>query len=168
MRQNFDDAFDFVMEWEGGYVDDPDDPGGATKWGIAMNRIGRTLGFRHKDQITGLTKDQAKTIYREHYWDKCRCDDVPPGIDIALFDSAVNQGQTAAVKFLQRSLGVAVDGVIGPVTIAAAQRVGKSALLDMMVYRSMHYTGLSKFTKYGRGWMRRLFSCYRTALAASA
>ena len=166
MEINLEIGLEFVFKWEGGYTNDPDDPGGATKWGIALNRIGRTLGMRKKD-IVGLTIQDAEKIYIRNYWEASRCDLIPTGLDVAMFDCSVNQGPTRAKKLLQKALHVKMDGLIGPNTIASmTDRSDDPTLLrDFMVYRALHYSGLAKFVKYGLGWFRRLFDCHAVALS---
>lgn len=164
MIANYGRAFAFVMKWEGGYVDDPDDPGGATKWGVAMNRLGRVLGIRDKEDLRGLTKKWVRRVFRARYWRRCACDELPSGIDLAVFDSAINQGQTRAAKLLQRAARVKADGMIGPRTLAAVRRADPHELLvDFMARRALHYSGLAKLWKYGFGWFRRLFDCHAAA-----
>ena len=166
MLENLETSLKFVFKWEGGYTNDPDDPGGATKWGIALNRIGRTLKMRKKD-IVGLTIEDAEKIYIRNYWNTCRCDLIPTGLDVAVFDCSVNQGPSRARKLLQKALRVKVDGRIGPRTIASmnAKSDDPTVLRDFMVYRALHYSGLTKFIKYGLGWFRRLFDCHAVALS---
>ncbi len=166
MEINLEIGLDLVFRWEGGYTNDPDDPGGATKWGIALNRIGRTLGMRKKD-IQGLTLKDAQDIYVKNYWQSCHCDHLPPGLDVAVFDCSVNQGPTRAKKLLQRALQAKIDGIMGPKTMeAASDAAGNTSVLgDFCVYRALHYSGLGKFFKYGKGWFRRLFDCHRVSLS---
>ena len=109
----FDDAFDKLIGHEGGYVYDPRDPGGETKYGISKRAYPDL-------NIQSLTLDQAKAMYRKDYWDKLRLQELPEAIRYSLFETAVNAGIKQAVTLLQRAAGVAEDGVIGRVTIAEA------------------------------------------------
>ena len=95
----FEKAVFFTIEREGGYVNDPHDPGGETKYGISKR------SYPDLD-IPNLKREDAEAIYRKEYWDKCKCSDLPHGIDLLTFDAAVNQGPEAAIKMLQRALKV--------------------------------------------------------------
>lgn len=162
MSEPFDTAVTAVLGYEGGYVNDPNDPGGETNWGISKR------AYPNLD-IKNLTRDGAIQIYRRDYWDALGCDRFPPVIAIALFDAAVNQGPVAAVRILQRALGVAVDGVIGPQTLAAARAAnGATLLAEFLADRAVRYAGLSTFSRYGHAWMRRLFAVQQVCLQASA
>lgn len=146
---------------EGGYVNDPLDPGGETHWGISK-RAYPSLSIRT------LTREDAIEIYRRDYWTLARCGEVPPALGIPLFDAAVNQGVRAAIEMLQGALGVPVDGVMGPVTIAATGGLSEpsisNALALFMARRGVRYTRASAFPRYGLGWFRRLFIFHQAAL----
>jgi lysozyme family protein len=147
-----------VLDAEGGstVTDDPQDPGGLTKWGISQR------AFPDLD-IRNLTKEQAKELYRFHYFNRCRCGSFPPQIALALFDGAVNQGPHRAIQLLQKALGVTPDGVVGEETISAAQRADQGeALVDYLSHRAAHYATLN--ARFHRGWFRRLFKVQRAAL----
>jgi lysozyme family protein len=147
-----------VLDAEGGstVTDDPQDQGGLTKWGISQR------AFPDLD-IRNLTKEQAKAIYKFHYWDRCRCNSFPPTIALALFDSAVNQGPHRAIQLLQRALGVTQDGIVGGETMAAVQEVDlDEALVDYLSHRATHYAQLN--ARFHRGWFKRLFKVQRAAL----
>jgi lysozyme family protein len=153
----FDSAVEFVLSHEGGLVNDVHDPGGLTRYGISQ-RAYPDLDIRN------LTKDDAMQIYRTDYWDRCRCDELPAGLAILLFDSAVNQGPTAAIRMLQQALRVSADGVIGPVTLAAAQGATKATICEYVARRANTYGLNPNFTRYGLGWSRRLAACHQLAL----
>lgn len=103
-------------------------------------------------------------IYKNHYWDECRCDEMPDGLDLLLFDSAVNQGPNRAKRLLQRSVDVTEDGIIGPVTMAAIRKLENHALLDELVSRrAVHYASLQ--SDFHLGWFRRLIDMRRQALS---
>lgn len=110
-------AIAFVLEQEGGYTTDPNDPGGETNYGISKK------AYPSLD-IKNLTVDQAKDIYKRDYWNPCRCDNLPFSIALAVFDMAVNQGVTTAIKTLQDTFGVVADGIIGPMTLNAVKAYG--------------------------------------------
>jgi len=161
MNNMFDKAVAFVLEHEGGaaITDDPNDPGGLTKYGISQR------SFPDLD-IRALSEGEAVMIYKVRYWDKCRCSELPGDLAIIVFDAAVNQGPMAAAKTLQQALGVNVDGIIGPATIAAACRAGRSALSELVARRMVMYGLNPNFTRYGLGWSRRLSACHELAMEA--
>jgi lysozyme family protein len=152
----FDEAFELVVGIEAGYVDDPDDPGGETKYGVSKR------AYPNED-IKNMTLDRAKLLFKCDYWDKCRCDDIPSPLDTYVFDAAVNQGVGAAIRLLQNVLGVVVDGKIGPKTIAAAQKADDEDMALYMVARAFRYIETGTFWKHGKGWFKRLFLVTRGA-----
>lgn len=164
MKENFDRALAFVLQYEGGYSDHPSDPGGATNRGITIAELAAVRGHAvTKDDVRALTVAEAGQIYRTRYWAAIRGDDLPAGVDVAVFDCAVNQGVGRATRFLQQASGATVDGVLGPKTLAAAQH----ASLDEFMAQRMNSYGLLSglFKTFGLGWSRRLMACY--ALSAS-
>ena len=150
----FEIALSFVLAMEGGFVDDPDDPGGMTRYGISQ-RAYPDLDIRH------LTQAQASAIYYQDYWQPCQCDHLPVATACVLFDTAVNMGQGTAIKLLQQSVNTQVDGVIGQQTIAACFRERCAHYLpDMLSRRAKRYHQIAqdeKQSRFFRGWMRRLF-----------
>jgi lysozyme family protein len=147
---SFDRAIPLVLRFEGGYVNDPRDPGGETNYGISKR------AYPNLD-IRNLTVAQASAIYRRDYWTPLRCDDLPWPLSLAVFDAAVNQGTQPAAVMLQRVLGVAQDGRLGPVTLRAAARAGPDACANYLAERAMRYFGTRNFDRFGRGWLRRIF-----------
>lgn len=147
---NFDMAFAGVIGVEGGYVNDPNDPGGETKYGISKRAY-------PNESIAALTLDRAKAIYRRDYWDAVKGDELPYHMDILVFDAAVNQGVIPAVKMLQHALSVAQDGILGRDTMTKARNAGKEQCALFMADRAMRYIGTRNFDRYGRGWLKRLF-----------
>lgn len=155
----FDKALAFVLKHEGGYVNDPRDPGGETNFGISK------AAYPGVD-IKALTREGAAAIYRRDYWDRAGCGNLPAGVAFFHFDTAVNQGPGAAAKFLQLAAGVEADGKIGPKTLAAVQRARPGDLLvEYAARRADHYGRLPHFPTYGLGWMRRLAACLALANA---
>jgi lysozyme family protein len=146
----FETVIAVVLSHEGGYVNDPRDPGGETKFGISKRQYPTV-------DIAALTYDDAVKIYRADYWDKYKVAQLPPHLRLTFFDCAVNQGGPRAVKFLQAALGVPVDGLIGPKTIAAATLMPKSRLLREFTKRRLEaYSANPNYETYGKGWTRRL------------
>lgn len=153
----FDEVFERVIGHEGGYVNDPQDPGGETNWGISKR------SYPHVD-IAELTRDEAKEIYRRDYWQAARCDEYDAAIGFQLFDAAINSGIGNAVRFLQRAVGVADDGHVGPVTIQAINAMTPTDVL--MLFNAERIEFMSKLTtwdRFGRGWARRIAGNLRHA-----
>jgi lysozyme family protein len=147
---NFVDAFKVVIGHEGGYVNNPDDPGGETKYGISKRAYPGV-------DIAGLTLDDARAIYEQDYWIPVRGDELPDAIALNVFDAAVNHGVRNAVRILQGALGVGVDGIMGPITFKAAWRVNPLiAAIRFNAARLEFYTTLQTFNSFGRGWVRRV------------
>ena len=152
----FDEIIEVVLEHEGGYVNDPKDPGGETNYGIAKRS--------HPDvDIKNLTKEGAKEIYKEVYWDKNKVESLPEELWHIYFDMCVNQGKSRAVKIIQRAVNgkggsLDVDGGMGPMTIAA---IGKSRVeLDRVrAYRVKYYADLvtkkPDLERFYFGWFKR-------------
>lgn len=146
----FDKAFSIVVGLEDGYVNDPKDPGGETKFGISKR------SYPNLD-ISGLTVDQAKDIYRRDYWVQAKCDFLPWPLCLFVFDATVNQGVEPAILMLQRALGCAQDGVIGAATINAASRATPWHMAKFMALRAMRYQGTRNFDRFGEGWLTRTY-----------
>ena len=154
MLVNFDDIIEVVLHHEGGYVNDPDDPGGETNFGIAKRS--------HPDvDIANLTKEGAKEIYKEHYWDRNKVESLSEDLRHIYFDMCVNQGRSRAVKILQKAANakgadLVVDGGMGPKTIAAMKGV---ELQRVRAYRVKYYADLvtrkPDLEKFYFGWFRR-------------
>lgn len=163
---NFTACVDEIFAHEGGFVDHPKDPGGATNWGITIGTLSAWLGRPATVvQVRNLTKAEARQIYRRNYWDKVRGDALPAGIDLVAFDPAVNSGVGRGSKWLQRSLAVAADGKIGPVTIAAAVDADHVAVIVKACGLRMGFLrGLKTFSTFGRGWSRRVASVEAVAV----
>ena len=156
----FDQAFTHVLRSEGGFVDHPNDPGGATNWGIT-ERVARENGYA--GSMRDLPQDAAKEIYRRMYWDAVTADSLPSQIRYAMFDAAVNSGVGQAARWLQRAVGVADDGRIGPVTLRAVGQVSPDKLLrSMLAQRLLFMTNLTGWNSFGRGWARRIASLMET------
>lgn len=166
MLINYDAALDHIFQWEGGYVDHPSDPGGATNRGITIATLQR---WRRepvtKQDVKDLTRAEAAKIYLAYYWNAVRADELPTGLDMLMFDAAVNQGPGKSVRLLQEALGVTTDGRIGPQTLGAANAQDVARTIDeFCVLRGLHYASLSTFPTFGHGWLRRLFSSHAAAV----
>lgn len=152
---NFDQAFDALIGHEGGYSNNPADPGGETMWGVTLT-VARASGYT--GPMRDLPRDTAKAIYRAQYWDAVRADQLPDQVRFDIFDAAVNSGVKQAVKWLQRVLGVSEDGIIGPATLAAAASAGPDIGRRYSGVRLKFMTDLPTWPSFGRGWARRIAS----------
>jgi lysozyme family protein len=156
----FDEAFEKLLGHEGGYVNHPDDPGGETNWGITI-RVARENGYN--GAMREMPQSVAKEIYRKRYWAPVYGDLLPAVVRYAMFDAAVNSGVGQAARWLQRAVGVADDGRIGPVTLRAVGQVSPDKLLrSMLAQRLLFMTNLTGWNSFGRGWARRIASLMET------
>ena len=158
-------ALAFTLRYEGGYVNHPKDPGGATMKGITQAtynawRRARALARR---AVAYIRSEEVEEIYRRRYWNVMRCDDIAaasPELAICLFDFGVNSGPARAVKYLQRSALVNADGIIGPKTIVAifnaVRKDERQFVRSYIATRETFVRGLRTWKTFGRGWMNRL------------
>lgn len=151
MSPRFLSFMPFIFQWEGEtYEHDPDDPGGATKFGIDQR------SHPHED-IRNLTKDRALEIYFDSYWTPLRCDELPPKVGEVIMNIGVNTGIGHA-KWLQELVGVTADGHIGPLTLAACAAFPSNQLAgDLITHLSVFYSSIARGSsaKYLKGWMNR-------------
>lgn len=143
-----------VLEHEGGYVNHPKDPGGATNFGITQ-AVARKHGYM--GDMRNLEKGQAIEIYRLDYWEASHASMFPQAIAFQYFDACVNHGLNRGAKLLQKAVGANPDGIIGPATIEAAHSItDRQAVLFFNQERIKFYTGLGTFATFGKGWMNRV------------
>jgi lysozyme family protein len=156
-QERFDRCLAEVLRLEGGYVDDPRDRGGATKFGVTRAVLGEAHGRdASAEDVSTLTEEEAAEIYRSRYWAPIRGAELPAGVDLVAFDSAVNMGPGTAARLLQAALGVSVDGIMGPRTLAAANHQPVADVIRAMSeLRRSRYRSLAGFAAFGRGWLRR-------------
>ena len=171
--ETFDEIIEVVLEHEGGYVDDPDDRGGATNWGVTQAVYENFVGYKcDKEEIKNMDEETAKEIYHEKFWKPSRADKLPAEVRETYFDMVVNHGQGGAVKILQQACNnkrkpdnyIDVDGGIGPNTIRAAKnlknwelQVERSGYYWNLVFKGSKYTQRTSQVKFIRGWIRRCF-----------
>ncbi len=166
MKQNYLIIQPWILAYEGGFVNHPKDPGGATNQGITQRTYDayrRRIG--HATQSVRLIDNvERDTIYRVQYWDAIRGDDLPIGVDAAVYDFAVNSGPSRAAKFLQRIVGVKQDGVIGLQTLDAVARMDSTQVIGQLCVDRMAFlrvarnpkTGALLWPDFGTGWTRRV------------
>ena len=158
MLSNFPAALALVLQSEGGFVNHKFDPGGMTNLGVTRN-VWRDWVKRDVDEaeMRSLTPELVTPLYKARYWDACKCDDLPRGVDYCVFDSAVNMGPGRAAKLLQAALGVTADGAIGRATIAAATAADPAELLEAFsLGKEAFYKSLPTFATFGKGWLNRV------------
>lgn len=147
---DFETAFARAIGHEGGYVNDPTDPGGETKFGISK----RSYPHLH---IAGLTLEKARDIYRQDFWNRLHMAQMPDGVAFQLFDFAINSGIETAVRHLQRAVGVADDGNWGPVSQVALGALSESDLIQRLLAERLDFmTRLRNWPSAGKGWARRI------------
>ena len=170
MKDNFEACLAHVLQSEGGYVDHPSDPGGATNMGITIATL-RTWRGRSvtKADVKALTRAEAASQYKKNYWDAVRGDDLPRGLDLVAFDAAVNSGVSRGAKWLQSALGVPADGKVGLKTIAAANAAHKDAVIDRACDLRLGFLRqLGTWKTFGKGWTRRVESVREAASKMAA
>jgi len=170
-NRRFSECVAIVLRHEGGFIDHPSDRGGPTKYGITL----RTLrGWRDDETLTAddvraLTEAEAREIYLARYWNPIRGDELPPGVDLAVFDYAVNSGVRHAARELQAVVGVPQDGAIGRVTLAAVREQDPSMVISNLCERRRAFLRtLRTFEVFGRGWLRRIAAIEEAAKARVA
>jgi lysozyme family protein len=151
MNTRFDICFEHTVGLEGGYVNDPHDPGGETMWGITRRD--------HPDLwLKGVpTIEQAKQRYYEQYWLPPQCDKLAAPFDMLVFDAAVNQGIRPAVRIVQRALDLVDDGIVGPKTIAACRAANVEQVAMALAQRARAYAITRGFDRFGLGWLKRTY-----------
>jgi lysozyme family protein len=170
MKNNFSFSLHHVLIHEGGYSDNPHDPGGATMMGVTLAVFRSFFGAdKSKEDLRNITCFQLGRVYRVGYWDKCSCNALPAGVDYAVFDSAVNSGPHNAAIWLQNAVGAAPDGAIGPHTLAAVASCDPKTLVDGLLDRRLDMLGrLSTWDEFGRGWKKRIEEVRDTAKRRAA
>ncbi len=146
----FDEAFDRLISHEGGYSNNPKDPGGETNWGISKRSYPQV-------DIKGLTREGARLIYRRDFWAKINGDRLHDGVAFQIFDFAVNSGIETAIRYLQRAVGVADDGWWGLESQKAADKMSETdTIMRLNAERLDFMTRLKNWPNASRGWSRRI------------
>lgn len=168
--ETFDRVMPDVFTHEGGYVDHPKDPGGATNHGITHKTLAAWRGKPvTKADVRNLSRAEAALIYRAQYWRPIRGDELPAGLDYALFDFAINSGPARAVKTLQRIVGVPADGIMGAITLDAVSKRSPADLINALCDARLAFLkGLKGWPTFGKGWGRRVAEVRAKALALSS
>jgi lysozyme family protein len=172
MKESFPLALTYVLRSEGGYVNNPHDKGGATNHGITQ-RVYNAWRVNHGNKLRSVAlidDEEVASIYRYQYWDAVRGDELPAGVDYAVFDAAVNSGPVHAAKWLQLALGgIKVDGVIGSITINRANAMSRVILCEK--FNAIRFSFLRRLTDwkyFGGGWSHRMADVQQQAKEMSA
>ncbi len=169
----FNQALDHVLEMEGGFTDDPYDPGGPTNRGITLQTYadwkGVAITSALKGELKAIADATVRDIYQARYWQPAHCAEMAPALAFFHFDAAVNHGVTGAMRLLQRAVGSDVDGEIGPDTRAAIARLSsEEAVQRYAEARRARYRALPHFWRFGRGWLARVDKTLARARALDA
>lgn len=164
----FNKCIPLLLVSEGGNDDDPEDPGGRTSRGIIQSEWDkwRTTHPGLPADVWQAPQDQVIAIYRQQYWNALRCDELPHGVDYAVFDYGVNSGIGKSAKVLQGLVGATADGVVGKNTLAAVAKADSARLINQICDQRMAYLkGLSTWSRFGKGWAARVTRVRADALA---
>ena len=158
MLSNWPTSLALMLKSEGHFVNHPSDPGGMTNLGVTKKAW--EAWVKHpvdEAEMRGLTPEIVAPFYKARYWDACKCDELPLGIDYAVFDFAVNAGANRASKTMQSALGTAADGIVGPATIGVAVNADPDEFLEKFsAAKEQFYRNLPTFEHFGKGWLRRV------------
>lgn len=167
MKRNLKKSLKQVLVHEGGWANHPNDPGGPTMKGVTLRTFRRFFGEdKTKEDLRNITDEELGQIYRSGYWDKCRCDDLPPGVDYAVFDAAVNSGPGRSARWLQAAVGAKQDGSIGDKTLSKVKDQDPTQVIDLMCDRRLAFLrNLPTWPTFGKGWERRVEGVRSTATA---
>lgn len=168
MTDDFPSSLAHVLATEGGYVNDPKDPGGPTMQGVTQKEydLWRVANRQPVRSVRLIDPNEIEAIYRKCFWVACRADQLPSGVDYCVFDCAVNSGPHQAVKFLQFAVGTDADGFLGPQTLAAVNAADAGKLIDSISAERLGFLhALPTWTHFGNGWTRRVNDVKFTAKA---
>jgi lysozyme family protein len=159
MISNWQKSFELMLKSEGGYVNNPADPGGMTNLGVTKATWENWVGRKSDEtEMRGLTPEKVEPLYKKKYWDAVRGDEIENGgVAYLLFDFAVNAGVGRSIKTLQTAVGVTPDGGFGPMTMAAVQAIDPVELIEKFSQaKEDFYRSLTTFSTFGKGWLNRV------------
>ncbi|TCR64700.1 glycosyl hydrolase 108 family protein [Bosea sp. BK604] len=167
---NFNDCHEITARWEGGWSDHKADPGGKTMYGVTQATLSAWLGRPASDsEIRNLSKATALQIYRKNYWDRIGADNLPPGVDLCVYDFGVNSGPSRAVKSLQAAVGAKADGWVGKETLKAIVIEDRRELINALCDRRLAFLkSLPTWKTFGKGWGNRVADIRKRAMAMAA
>jgi lysozyme family protein len=166
VKKNFERSLEMLLHHEGGFVNHPKDPGGATNLGVTKavyeKWVGREVSI---EDMKELTHEDVAPIYKKNYWDRLKGDDLPSGLDFAAFDWGVNSGTGRPAKVIQRYVTAAQDGAIGNQTLGLIAENNPADIIQYLYQqRQKFYERLKTFETFGRGWTRRNQETLKAAL----
>lgn len=170
-QENYQNCLEMILHHEGGYVNHPKDPGGETNLGVTKRVYEEWMKNEPElKEMKDLTVEDVAPIYEKNYWGRTKCDDLPSGLDLCVFDFGVNAGTGRAAKYLQTMIGTVADGGIGPNTLAKLddyvnENGIENTIENYQAARQEYYESLSTFDTFGRGWTRRVEETTEAALA---
>jgi len=169
-HDRFEACLAVTLRAEGGYSDNPHDPGGPTNFGITQKVLEEHRGKPvSAEDVKHLTREEAKEIYRAKYWLPMNCAMLPGGVDLEVFDFGVNVGPSRSIKHLQKVLGLKEDGSMGPMTLAAVNATDPKELMIKLAHdRQDYYRSLPTFTQFGKGWTTRVAEIQTAAIKMAA
>lgn len=158
MKGNWPEAFALTLKHEGGYVNNPKDPGGMTNLGVTRRNWEAYVGREVAElEMRRLTPKLVMPFYKKMYWDKIKGDQLPSGVDFAAYDFAVNSGVSKASKVLQSIAGTVPDGIIGPKSLEAINAVPPDEMINAICMERLQFLkGLSTWSTFGKGWGSRV------------
>jgi lysozyme family protein len=165
MITNFEACLAHVLQSEGGFVNNPKDPGGMTNLGCTKAVWEEFVGHPVSEKdMRNLTPEMVAPLYKRKYWDKVAGDQLPAGVDYAVFDAAINSGPGRAAKWLQEVVGVVADGAIGPKTILAIRAIpARTVIAEYNDKRLQFLESLPAWDTFGKGWGNRVSQVQSTA-----
>jgi lysozyme family protein len=164
MKDNWKQSFDYMLESEAGFQDDPRDSGnwlpdgrkGCTNLGVTQTTWESWIGRQSNEkEMRNLTPALVEPMYRRKFWEACRCNDLPPGVDYLVFDFAVNAGCGRSAKTLQSAVGATPDGAIGPLTLAAVSKFNPQELVNKFTNEKIAWYKSLNNPTYEQGWLNR-------------
>jgi lysozyme family protein len=164
----YDEALRRLLVHEGGYSNHPSDPGGPTNFGITIFDYRKYINSNGTaSDVRNMSVQQAKAIYKSKYWNAMRCDDLPPGVDYAIFDYGVNSGTGRAPKVLKRVLGIdASNSTVTSEVISAAKKRDAKALVEAICNERLRFLqALRTWPTFGAGWGRRVKEVRQAGIA---
>lgn len=169
MKDNFNECFKLLMISEGGYSNHKDDPGGKTKFGITEQTwidYNKSSFSRSNLRIADISQTMAKKVYKKEYWDKSKCEQLPPGVDYCVFDAGVHSGVPQSVKWLQQCVRVKDDGIIGKDTLKECEYCLPWHVIDEFCnIRLIFLKSLKTWEVFGKGWNSRVESVKEDSIA---
>ena len=166
MNGNFERCLALVLKSEGGYVNNPADPGGMTNLGVTKNTyeawVNRTVD---ETEMRSLTPDDVAPLYEHNYWNRVAGNELPVGVDYCVFDAAVNLGPSQAIKLIQRALNVVDDGILGEKTLAASHQRDAAELIEQFSEEHLQLMQTKKtWATFAKGFQNRIDFVKETAL----